>query len=191
MLASWHFPPARAYVASVDDPFRGLDAAFTDTTPPAELHYAHWVRRILGAVIDVCAMSVIAAPFTLTRVGRAIEGTASPADVRFVTIVSLLTQIAYMTALHGWRGSTLGKMAMRTAVRRMDGSPIDFNLAFVRAVTLAAINFVANFLLLIPLIANAVRPLWHPKHQTWHDQVARTVVLSISPREQPESVAAS
>ena len=125
-------------------------------------------------------MSAIAAPFFIDRAQRVFDGTSTAADVRFVTVVSLLVQISYMTLLHGWRGSTFGKMAMRTVVRRSDGTPIDFNLAFVRAVTLAAINFVSNFLVLVPSVVNALRPLWHPKRQTWHDQVARTVVLSVS-----------
>ena len=165
---------------------RGVDDLFPELTPNAALEaaplpYAPWSRRLLGGLLDIVVMSAIAAPFTIDRVARVVDGTAAPGDVRFVTVVSLVTQVAYMTLFHGWRGSTLGKIAVRTVVRKADGSPVSIDLAFVRAVTLAGINFVSNFLLLVPSIANALRPLWHPARQTWHDQVARTVVLSVQP----------
>lgn len=162
---------------AVDDPFPDLAAAASVEVPP--LPYAPWARRIAGALVDIVVMSAIAAPFTLGRVAHVVDGTSTPSDVRFVTVVSLVTQVAYMTAFHGWRGATIGKMVMRTVLRKADGTPVSFDIAFVRAVTLAAINFVSNFVLLVPSIANALRPLWHPARQTWHDQVARTVVLSV------------
>lgn len=163
----------------MDDPFSELapDPTGLSAVP---LVYASWFRRVIGGVIDLCVMSAVTTPFMIDQVLRILDGSATAADGRYVTLVSLIVQISYWTGFHGWRGSTIGKMAMRTVVRRVDGSPIDFNVAFVRAVTLSAINFVGSFLILVPTIANAIRPLWHPQRQAWHDQVARTVVLSLT-----------
>jgi uncharacterized RDD family membrane protein YckC len=49
-------------------------------------------------------------------------------------------------------------------------------VAFTRAVALVGINFVGGFLLGVPAVVNMLRPIWTPRRQTWHDQIASTVV---------------
>jgi uncharacterized RDD family membrane protein YckC len=75
-------------------------------------------------------------------------------------------------------GSTFGKMAARTAVRNEDGTKVSPQVAFVRAVSLAGIQFISAFLI-APMVVNELRPLWSPRRQTWHDVIAKTVVVTI------------
>jgi uncharacterized RDD family membrane protein YckC len=95
--------------------------------------------------------------------------------------VFLLASVVYATAMHAWRGSTIGKMATRTVLVNDDGSPVTPAGAFVRAVAFAAIFFVSLFAL-APIVANELRPFWSPSRQTWHDQIARTAVVLNTPR---------
>ncbi|MEY2399700.1 MAG: hypothetical protein QOJ00_2874 [Actinomycetota bacterium] len=146
------------------------------------LAYASWPRRLLSGVIDSAVISFISGPFTGAASHHLFDaiskGTKLGADdVRTLLLVNLVVTVVYMTAFHSWSGSTLGKMAARTVLVNEDGTKVTPQVAFVRAVTLAAIQFVST-LLLAPLIVNELRPLWSPRRQTWHDAVAKTVVVS-------------
>jgi uncharacterized RDD family membrane protein YckC len=150
--------------------------------------YAPWGRRVASAVIDALVLGAITLPFVLPILNRALD-VPDPADARFTAsevrtllVVGIVTQIVYFTALHSWRGSTIGKMAMRTVLVRDDGSPVTPGVAFTRAVALLGINFVSGFMLSVPAIVNELRPLWSPKRQTFHDRIARTVVVLNTPR---------
>ena len=109
-----------------------------DEEPTPDLAYAPWPRRILSAVIDYFAVFFIAAPFLGSALSRVNEAIVEGKDFQredvtrvFVTIVIVI--VVYTTALHGWRGSTLGKIAARTKVVMDDGSPATWQVAFVRA----------------------------------------------------------
>ncbi|MEY2468393.1 MAG: hypothetical protein QOF21_1091 [Actinomycetota bacterium] len=143
------------------------------------LAYASWGRRLLSAAIDSACISLLSLPFAgeaIRNLVNAEPGKSNAADLRTVSLANLLITVVYMTAFHSWRGSTPGKMAARTVLVRDDGTPVTPAIAFVRAVTLSAIQFVSSFVL-APIIVNELRPLWSPRKQTWHDAVARTVVV--------------
>ena len=151
--------------------------------------YAAWPRRIASAIVDLFVITALTAPFLAPTINRAFANTSDPTkvtlsstDVRTLTIVSIVAQVIYFTAMHAWRGATVGKMATRTRLVRDDGSPVTPAVAFVRAVTLVGINFLSSFLIAVPALVNMLRPLWNPTRQTWHDQVAHTVVVVNTPR---------
>jgi uncharacterized RDD family membrane protein YckC len=159
---------------------------YDDAPATLALAYAPWPRRAASAVIDLFVLAAISLPFVATTLGDLVSKTgdlskATNAQIRTLTIFGILAQIAYFTAMHAWRGSTLGKMATRTVLRREDGSPVTAATAFTRAVTLVGINFFSGFLLAVPAFVNMLRPLWSPRRQTWHDQIARTVVVLRDP----------
>jgi len=138
-------------------------------------------RRLASAGIDLLVIAAISAPFLGPTLNRVFADTSDPAkatfsgsDLRTLTLISIVIQLAYFTAMHAWRGSTVDKMAARTVLVRDDGSPVTPGVAFTRAVTLVGINFLSGFAFVIPAIVNMLRPIWNPRRQTWHDQVART-----------------
>ncbi len=151
-----------------------------------ELVYASWPRRLLSGLIDAAVISFMALPFPATRhvVEAFSKGTeVSGSDLRAASVINLLLTVGYMTALHAMGGSTFGKMAVRTAVRNEDGTHVSPQVAFVRAVSLAGIQFVSAFLI-APMIVNELRPLWSPRRQTWHDVIAKTVVVTLASESQ-------
>ncbi|MBA2610044.1 MAG: RDD family protein [Actinobacteria bacterium] len=155
-----------------------LDSLLVEAAVP-ELVYASWLRRILSGLIDSAALWFVTTPFSGTARSHLFTkgAEASGNDLRTVLVVHVLAVVIYMTAFHAWRGSTPGKMAARTVLVCDDGSRVSPPVAFVRAVTLAGIQFASAFLI-APMIVNELRPLWTPRRQTWHDAVARTVVVT-------------
>jgi uncharacterized RDD family membrane protein YckC len=156
---------------------------YYDVPPPATLAYAPAIRRFVSAFLDYLVVSIVIAPFTGAAVSDNLNNRASldVGDLMGPAVVFLLTTVAYSTVMHAWRGSTIGKMATRTVVVNDDGSQVSAAVAFVRAVAFAAIFF-ASFFLIAPIVINELRPLWNPFRQTWHDQIAKTVVVLYSPR---------
>lgn len=152
--------------------------------PVFPLTYALWPRRIASAAIDFIVVTALTAPLiapTLNRVFEDSSGTTgtsfTTSEIQRLSIISIVVQVAYFTAMHAWRGSTVGKMATRTVLVRDDGTPVTPAVAFIRAVTLIGINFLSGFLFLVPAIVNMLRPLWSPRRMTFHDQIAKTIVV--------------
>jgi len=146
--------------------------------------YAPWPRRIFSALIDFLVVTLITAPFVAPIVNRVIQDTTdttlarfTASEVRSLTVIGIVIQVAYFTGMHAWRGSTVGKMAARTVVLRDEGQPLTPGVAFIRAVSLVGINFVSPFLLFVPGIVNMLSPLWTPQRQTFHDRFAKTIVV--------------
>ncbi|HEV3408495.1 MAG TPA: RDD family protein [Gaiellaceae bacterium] len=81
----------------------------------------------------------------------------------------------YHTVLHGrGRGQTGGKMMLGIRVRdESTNEPIGFGRAFARWIMPGL--FWTFFW--IPGILDAVWPLWDPKKQTFHDKIARSLVV--------------
>ena len=69
-------------------------------------------------------------------------------------------------------GQTLGMKA--SGIRVIDRS-IGGNISFGRALIRAAVLWVSSFLVL-----GCLWMLWDPEKQTWHDKIARTVVVPVS-----------
>lgn len=151
---------------------RPIDGAFA---------YASWPRRVLSAVLDSFVISLLAIPFSGDAVRRLLDAVGegseiSSADLRTATLTNLVVTVVYMTVMHGWRGSTIGKMALRTVLVRDDGGRVTASTAFVRAVTVAGVQLVSG-LLLFPIVVDELWPLWNRRRQTLHDLVARTIVV--------------
>lgn len=127
------------------------------TQGPAGPRSGFW-RRFAASLIDAVLITICAIPLLVI-------------DVGLYKIVNLLGQVAYYTALEGGpRGQTLGKRTLRIRVVALSsGGPIGYGRAFIRYVG----RYVSFFVLLI----GYVRMLWHREKQTWHDQMARAVVV--------------
>lgn len=159
-----------------------------------DLAYASPGRRVLAAVIDYFVLSFLTAPFAGGASQRFVEAlgdskTPAASDAAQLTVASVLVLVAYSTTMHAWRGTTFGKIAARTILVNDDGSKVTPGTAFVRAVTQAAIFFTSTLALGLPLFVNALRPVWNRRRQTWHDSVARTVVIRAdrAPEAPPET----
>jgi uncharacterized RDD family membrane protein YckC len=158
------------------------------TTPPgvAALPYAEWWKRVVAWLIDVVVLwvvqTIIAAIFGLDRSitvdpnTGGVSGNVLGAFI-FGNVVLLLVGVAYYVALNGSdRGQTLGKMALKIAVRDdATGGPAGYGKAFIRYIV-GAVLFI---LCIVPGVIDVLFPLWDPKKQTLHDKAAGTVVVEV------------
>lgn len=124
---------------------------------PPEMAAAPLRLRFYAMVID---------DILLTAVGFAISLVA---DVPFL---SPLLLIAYHTAMVGSSGQTLGKLALKVKVVRVDGSPVGFGGAFLRAVGLIVSTITAGLGYLVAFFTTNKRAL--------HDFIGGTRVISLS-----------
>lgn len=90
--------------------------------------------------------------------------------------LSMLIAIAYFTGMWAWKQTTIGGIVVGLKVVRIDGRPVTFVTALVRA--LGAVLSVIVFFLGILWIG------WDVEKQGWHDKIAGTVIVRM-PRGMP------
>ncbi len=88
----------------------------------------------------------------------------------------LIAALAYFTGMWAWRGTTVGGIVLGLKVVRVDGQPVTFAVALVRALA-GAFSIVVLFLGMFWIG-------WDSEKQGWHDKIAGTVVLHL-PRGTP------
>jgi uncharacterized RDD family membrane protein YckC len=77
--------------------------------------------------------------------------------------------VTYYTWMISRKGTTLGGMILGMRVVRLDGRPMDRNVALVRALT--------AILSLFSLGLGWLWAVWDERRQTWHDRLAGTVLI--------------
>jgi len=82
-----------------------------------------------------------------------------------------LVALAYFAAMWTWKGTTIGGIVLGLKVVRMDGQPVTFLVALVRALA-AAFSIIVMFLGFLWIG-------WDKEKQGWHDKIAGTVVLHV------------
>jgi len=84
--------------------------------------------------------------------------------------------LAYFAGIWTWKGTSIGGIVLGLKVVRLDGQPLVFTVALVRALAagLSILVFFLGFLWIA----------WDAEKQGWHDRIAGTVVLRL-PRGTP------
>jgi len=155
------------------------------------VQYAGWWQRVGATIIDgiivgipsgILAALVGGSTRTHTviridRFGNEIRGTGVNFNYKGVFIAVVLG-IIYRVLLEGSpKGQTIGKSALKIAVRdQAGGPPIGYGRAFVRWLV-ASILWLLFF---IPGLIDVLFPLWDPRHQTLHDKAAGSVVVQVT-----------
>lgn len=93
-------------------------------------------------------------------------------------VISFATNFVYATVMHGWRGQTVGKLALGIAVADAEHGR---GIGYPRAALRYLVTFVLSlpFFFLVPALIDHLAPLWDPRRQAWHDRVARSVVVDV------------
>ncbi|KPJ56319.1 MAG: hypothetical protein AMJ42_05465 [Deltaproteobacteria bacterium DG_8] len=79
--------------------------------------------------------------------------------------------IVYYTYFHGSTGQTIGKMACRLKVIKVDGKPLGYGKAFLRWIGYIISSFIFNL--------GYLWAAWDKNKQAWHDKIAGTYVIRI------------
>lgn len=79
--------------------------------------------------------------------------------------------LAYFAGMWAWKGTTIGGIVLNLKVVRLDGSPLTFAAALVRALA-AAFSVIVLFLGFLWII-------WDKEKQGWHDRIAGTVAVRL------------
>jgi uncharacterized RDD family membrane protein YckC len=83
----------------------------------------------------------------------------------------LLIWLAYHVGMWMWRGTTIGGIICSLKVVRVDGRPLDFGVALVRALG-SIFSFVA-------LGIGFFWAGWSSERQSWHDKIAGTTIVKV------------
>lgn len=141
-------------------------------TPSVAAPRAAFWQRLVATIVDGIAVSIII--FLAARV----MGIQQP-DIRDPEaqalganyFLSAATGFMYFTLLEGGRmGQTWGKRVIGIRVA-------DISTGRSIGVPRALIRHVGRFLSTLPLLLGYLWMLWDPEKQTWHDKLARAVVI--------------
>ena len=84
-------------------------------------------------------------------------------------MIMLLVSLAYFAGMWTWKGMTIGGVVLNLKVARIDGRPLTFPVALIRAL--------GGVLSLIVLFLGFLWIAWDPDKQAWHDRIAGTFVV--------------
>lgn len=190
--APWGPPRPGSYADAADWSAR---QSFGDVDTVLGIRLAPWWKRLVAIIIDniILGLGVFILALIIGIIANAsrTQGTGSSgtttqthgaAVLVGLIILWLLVSIPiglYYAIMNGSRrGQTVGKLALSIAVRdARTGAPI----GFWRAAGRFAITIVFTLLLYIPYLLDSLAPLWDKRRQSWHDKVARTVVVDLKP----------
>ncbi len=113
------------------------------------------------------------------RVGFWWRTLATAIDLILVGVVVSLLNIAlfpipllaYFILFWGWKGSTLGGMALGIRVQKISGDPLDWPTAVIRSLS--------SIISSLPFFLGFFWAGWDPEKQSWHDKIAGTAVVRI------------
>ena len=151
--------------------------------------YAEWWQRAVAFIIDAVVIGIPAGIIialsgltvgSLTSTDAFGNTTVNAGALRHFALAALIALgvgVLYRTILEGSsRGQTVGKMALRIAVKDVDdGGPIGYG----RAVGRWLVGYILWLAFYIPGIVDLLFPLWDPKKQTLHDKAVRSVVVRV------------
>lgn len=117
-------------------------------------NYAGFWRRFAAAFIDGLIIGVIP--------GLVIKGNAT-------NVLSFALGLAYTVWMLGTYQATIGMMVMKIKLTKENGEKVLYQDAVLR--------YFASILSGIVIFLGYLWMIWDPKKQTWHDHLAKTVVV--------------
>lgn len=148
-------------------PEQTLEATVTPAPTPSTTDgvvYASFFERFLASLIDGILVGVV-----IGLLGSLFGFTNSSEQANFNPF-AILGWVYYVLMTYKY-GFTLGKKAMKIRVQKIDTGE---NLTIIDAILREIVGkFVSGFVLLLGYFWM----LWDPKKQTWHDKIAKSVVV--------------
>lgn len=129
------------------------------------MNYSNFWRRLAAVLIDGIIINIVMGILSPIFGG----GSADLQRTNTASGINLLVTWIYFSAFTIWKAQTPGKMALGIKVVAENGT-----------LTPGAIvlrETVGKLLSAIPLCLGYFWMLWDPKKQTWHDKIAKTLVV--------------
>ncbi|HYI45511.1 MAG TPA: RDD family protein [Actinomycetota bacterium] len=151
---------------------------------------AEWWKRVVAYIIDSVVVGIpawiLAGIFSIgaesaievdPTTGQITGGGGFLAAYMGSILLTWALGVAYYVYFNGGeKGQTVGKMAMKIAVRdEATGGPIGYGKAAVRYLVIIALSIPCG----IPLLVDFLFPLWDDKRQTIHDKAANSLVVEV------------
>ncbi len=141
----------------------------TTASETSTVVYASFGKRFLAVLIDIILVGFV------TSILGSITGTVSTTSTGTYTMNPLGTLagfVYYVAMIHKY-GATVGKMALNIRVQDMTtGQNLDIIHAILREI-------VGKMLSGIALGLGYLWMLWNPQKQTWHDMIAKSIVVEV------------
>lgn len=129
--------------------------------------YAGFFQRLVATLIDGVLLAVG------SGILSGVFGLMGDAGRTLASLVTMVLGYAYYVYFISHRGQTLGKQAMGIRVQNMEtGQNLDVVSAILREV-------VGKFISALVLLLGYFWMLWDDKKQTWHDKIAKSVVVKV------------
>lgn len=122
------------------------------------MKYASFLKRLIAFILDSVIFTI---PFELVF-GRLSDNT-------LVSGLNLILWTTYFVWMTGTYGATAGKMMLGIKIVKVDGTKLSYSDALLREI----ISYLSFFVLCLGYI----NIFFDDKKQSWHDKVAKTVVI--------------
>ncbi len=133
----------------------------------ANVVYAGFFQRFVASLIDAILVGLV------TGVISAVFGAMGDFGKSLGSLVSLAISCVYYVYFISQKGQTLGKQALGIRVQNVEtGQNLDVVSAILREV-------VGKFISSLILLLGYFWMLWDPNKQTWHDKIAKSVVVKV------------
>lgn len=143
------------------------ESAVSPTQPVVQAVYASFWQRFLAALIDGVLVAVA------SGIISAMFGVMGDSARSLGSLLGMAIGYAYYVYFISQKGATLGKQALGIRVQNMEtGQNLDVVSAILREV-------VGKFISGLVLLLGYFWMLWDDKKQTWHDKIAKSVVVKV------------
>ncbi|MCL4421646.1 MAG: RDD family protein [Actinobacteria bacterium] len=146
----------------------------------ARLLDAVFVFMLVALVLGMLSSSGILPGYTVEKVNQAtgqvqLLHQVSALGWIVAAFIASLIWLAYFALLDGSQsGHTIGKQALGLRVRDIDSGD---QLGAARALLRELVILVCFWAFILPLLLDAISPLWDSRRRAWHDKLAGSVVV--------------
>jgi len=135
---------------------------------------ADWGERFVAWIIDIIIVGIFLIPFKWYCALIGLTGFGTPLFMRFAPFIDLgfdnIIYFLYWTFMEGIYGQSIGKMAMKLKITRLNGERVDLLQAAVESIGKA-------FLLPIDCLIGWI--LYSDKKQRLFNHISETIVIKI------------
>lgn len=129
--------------------------------------YASFFQRFVAALVDGLLVGIV------TGIISKLFGMMGDIGTTLGSLVAMALSFLYYVYFISSKGQTIGKKAMGLRVQdEMTGQNLTVVSAILREVIGKAISGIV-------LLLGYLWMLWDPKKQTWHDKIAKSVVVKV------------